>query len=121
MSGVIGGKDGVGITQKATLHVTRGLPGEAPRVDTFEVPYEPGQSVLDALRWVRAHRDASLAVRYSCTNANTCKECMLRVDGKTVYACTARLEPREMKVEPLGNKTLVRDLVTEIAPPDERL
>jgi succinate dehydrogenase/fumarate reductase-like Fe-S protein len=26
-----------------------------------------------------------------------------------------------MTVEPLGNKKLVRDLVTEIAPPQERL
>jgi hypothetical protein len=26
-----------------------------------------------------------------------------------------------MRVEPLPNKALVRDLVTEIAPPDERL
>lgn len=106
---------------KATLNVARGLPGEPARMESFEVPYEPGASVLDALRWIRAKRDPSLAIRYSCTSANTCKECMVRVDGKTVYACTARLEPREMKVEPLGNKALIRDLVTEIAPPDERL
>jgi succinate dehydrogenase/fumarate reductase-like Fe-S protein len=46
---------------------------------------------------------------------------MVRLDGKTVYACTARLEARAMRVEPLPNKVLVRDLVTEIAPPDERL
>ena len=45
----------------------------------------------------------------------------MRVDGKTVYACTARLAAREMKLAPLSNKKLVRDLVTEIAPPDERL
>ena len=46
---------------------------------------------------------------------------MLLLDGKVVYACTARLEARPMRVEPLGNKPLVRDLVTAIAPPDERL
>jgi succinate dehydrogenase/fumarate reductase-like Fe-S protein len=85
------------------------------------VPFEPGQSVLDGLRYVRAHVDPSLAIRFSCINANACKECMLLLDGKVVYACTARLEPREMRLEPLPNKPLVRDLVTEIAPPDERL
>lgn len=104
-----------------TLKVKRGAPGEPARHEIHEVPFESGQSVLDALRWIRAHRDPSLAIRYSCTSANTCKECMLRVDGKTVYACTARLEAREMLVEPLPNKALIRDLVTEIAPPDERL
>jgi len=41
----------------------------------------------------------------------------MEVDGETVYACTARLEPREMTLAPLSNKKLVRDLVTEIAPP----
>ncbi|HEY6822346.1 MAG TPA: 2Fe-2S iron-sulfur cluster-binding protein [Burkholderiales bacterium] len=89
--------------------------------ESFEVPFEPGQTVLDGLRWIRAHADPSLAVRYSCINANACKECMMRVDGGTVYACTARLAEQEMTVEPLPNKALVKDLVTEIAPPDERL
>jgi succinate dehydrogenase/fumarate reductase-like Fe-S protein len=105
----------------ARLRVWRGSPGEAGRYEEFEVPFEPGQSVLDGLRWVRVHRDPTLAIRFSCINANSCKECMMRVDGKTVYACTARLAPREILVEPLPNKKLVRDLVTEIAPPEERL
>jgi succinate dehydrogenase/fumarate reductase-like Fe-S protein len=46
---------------------------------------------------------------------------MIRVDGETVYACTTRLAQREMTLEPLRNKKLVKDLVTQIAPPDERL
>jgi succinate dehydrogenase/fumarate reductase-like Fe-S protein len=46
---------------------------------------------------------------------------MVEVDGKTVYACTARLEARQMRIAPLHNKALIRDLVAEIAPPDERL
>ena len=107
--------------KKAVLLVRRGALGEPRREERHEVPFEAGQSVLDGLRWLRAHRDPTLAFRYSCTNANTCKECMVRLDGKTVYACTARLQEREMRVEPLPNKPLVRDLVTEIATPDERL
>ena len=105
----------------AILQIKRGGGGQPQFEERHEVPFEPGQSVLDALRWIRANRDPSLAIRYSCTTANTCKECMVRVDGKAVYACTARLEEREMHVEPLPNKVLIRDLVTEIAPPDERL
>ena len=105
----------------ATLKVWRGEQPLAGHWQSFDVPFEPGQSVLDGLRWVRANRDPSLAIRFSCINANACKECMLELDGKTVYACTARLEPREMTLAPLSNKPLVRDLVTEIAPPAERL
>ena len=104
----------------AQLKVWRGLDPASGHFETYEVPFEPGQSVLDGLRWLRIHKDPSLAMRYSCINANACKECMMQLDGETVYACTARLEPREMTLTPLPNKKLVRDLVTEIAPPSER-
>ena len=104
----------------ARLKVWRGLDAQAGHFETFEVPFEPGQSVLDGLRWIRANRDPTLAIRFSCVNANACKECMMEIDGATVYACTERLEEREMTVMPLSNKALVRDLVTEIAPPTER-
>jgi len=45
---------------------------------------------------------------------------MMTLDGKVIYACTARIEPRDMVLAPLPNKPLVRDLVTVIAPSDER-
>jgi succinate dehydrogenase/fumarate reductase-like Fe-S protein len=108
-------------TLVAELVITRGGDGTPSRVERFSVPFEPGQSVLDGLRQIRAAQDPSLAIRFSCINANACKECMMLLDGKVIYACTARLEPRAMALAPLPNKTLVRDLVTEIAPPDERL
>jgi succinate dehydrogenase/fumarate reductase-like Fe-S protein len=106
--------------QKASLKIRRGAAGDTPRFDAYDVPFEHGASVLDGLRWLRINKDPSIAVRYSCINANACKECMIQVDGETVYACTARLEPREMTLTPLPNKKLIRDLVTEIAPPSER-
>ena len=109
------------MTKMATLLIKRGSPGEAPCWARFDVAFEAGQSVLDGLRRIRATIEPSLAFRYSCINANACKECMLLLDGVTVYACTARLEEREMRLEPLANKVLVHDLVTEIAPPDERM
>lgn len=108
------------MSSTARLTIWRGLhPGQG-QWQSYDVPFEAGQSVLDGLRWIRSHADPSLAIRYSCINANACKECMMEIDGETVYACTARLEPREMSVAPLSNKKLVRDLVTEIAPPAER-
>ena len=110
------------MTERSThLKIQRGGPGETPAYDDFEVPYRDGMSVLDALIWIRTNKDSSLAIRYSCTNANTCKECMVRVDDKTVYACTERLDMKPVSVGPLKNKRLLRDLVTDIVPPRERL
>jgi succinate dehydrogenase/fumarate reductase-like Fe-S protein len=108
------------VTDVARLKIWRGAHRETGRFEIYEVPFEPGQSVLDALRWLRVHRDPTLAIRFSCINANACKECVIELDGRAVYACTARLEPREMILTPLQNKPLIRDLVTEIAPPSER-
>src|SRR5258707_5860170 len=105
----------------ARLRVWRGLSTPAGQFESHEVPFEPGQSVLDGLRWIRANHDPTLAIRFSCINANACKECMMEIDCATAYACTTRLGPREMIVKPLSNKALVRDLVAEIAPPAERL
>jgi succinate dehydrogenase/fumarate reductase-like Fe-S protein len=108
------------MSELARLRIWRGAAREQGEWDSYEVPFEQGQSVLDGVRWIRSHHDPSLAIRFACINANACKECMIEVDGKTVYACTTRLEPREMVLAPLSNKPLVRDLVTEIAPPPER-
>jgi succinate dehydrogenase/fumarate reductase-like Fe-S protein len=105
----------------ARLRIWRGFKAAEGHIETYEVPFEAGQSVLDGLRWIRANHAPTLAIRFSCINANACKECMMQIDGVTAYACTTRLEPRDMMVKPLPNKTLVRDLVTEIAPPGERL
>lgn len=112
---------GAATQARARLHIPRAGDGSAARIDVFEVPFETGQSVLDGLRWIRANRDPALAFRFSCINANACKECMMEIDGKAGYACTARLVAGDMHLAPLSGKTLVRDLVSEIAPPDERL
>jgi succinate dehydrogenase/fumarate reductase-like Fe-S protein len=106
---------------KATLAIRRGAPGAPAHIESFEVTFEHGQSVLDGLRALRREADPSLAFRFSCINANACKECMMLIDGKVDYACTVRLKEGVTDLAPLPKKALIRDLVTEIAPPDERL
>ena len=106
---------------KATLHIKRGAPGIEPYADSFEISFESGQSILDGLRAVRQDIDPSLAFRFACINANACKECMMLIDGKADYACTVRLKEGVTALAPLPKKAVLRDLVTEIAPPNERL
>ena len=96
------------------LAVTRGEPGRASWVEEYEVPFEPGLTLLDALIWVRRHRDPSLAVRYSC-KANACKECSAMIDGAPDYLCTRRAgEDATTAIAPLAKPRLIRDLVTEL-------
>ena len=107
----------------ARLRVRRGAADASTRrYQEFAVPFEAGATVLDALIWIRAQRDASLAIRYSCINANVCKECLIAIDGEVGYACTTRLrDDAVMTLEPLPGKPVLRDLVTETRPPRERL
>ena len=110
-----------GIYHTVTLRVRRGGASDAARYQEYQVPYEEGMSVLDALRWIRAHLDSSLAIRYSCINANACKTCMALVNGEVEYTCIARLTPEVMTVEPLPKRPLIRDLITDIVSEDEKL
>ena len=107
----------------ARLRVRRGTADDpAPRYDEFVVPFEDGATVLDALLWIRARCDPSLAIRYSCINANVCKECTIAIDGRVDYACTTRLRADAVvTLDPLPGKTQLRDLVTDTVPPREKL
>ena len=108
--------------RSARLRIRRGAVDEPARHDDFAVSFEDGASVLDALIKIRSEQDPSLAFRYSCINANVCKECTIVVDGVVAYACTTRLHDHStMTLEPLPGKPVLRDLVTETRPPRERL
>jgi len=106
----------------ARLRIRRGSAERPADHQEFAVSFEDGATVLDALLWIRSHADPSLAIRYSCINANVCKECTIAIDGIVDYACTTRLVAgRVMTLEPLPGKVQLRDLVSETRPPRERL
>ncbi|GAA3413231.1 2Fe-2S iron-sulfur cluster-binding protein [Paenibacillus hodogayensis] len=98
-----------------SLQVVRGDQQSGPVLERYEVPYREGMSVLDAIFWIREHRDPALSVRYSCRSANACKECSAIVNGKAGYMCSIRAVPgTEMKIEPLKARAWIKDLVTSL-------
>ncbi len=103
------------------LNIFRGTDSIKPKFEIFTVPFQQGASILDALIWINDNVDESLSFRYSCINANACKECMMIIDGQVEYACLKKLKQTGSKLEPLPNKTLIKDLVTDIVPPKEKL
>ena len=105
----------------AKLNIFRGTNSIQPEFEIFKVPFQQGASILDALIWINDNVDESLSFRYSCINANACKECMMIIDGQVEYACLKKLQTSGSKLEPLPNKTLIKDLVTDIVPPKEKL
>jgi len=59
--------------------------------------------------------DPSLAFRFSCINANACKECMMLIDGTSV-SLRSPTEEGATTLAPLPKKALIRDLVTRSRP-----
>ena len=108
-------------SEVSIIEIARGVGDGETRFERFEVPYTPGASVLDGLMWIREHTDPGLAFRYSCINANVCRECVMTIDGRVGYACVERLHPGSITIAPLANKPLIRDLVCDTISPKERL
>jgi len=85
-----------------------------PTFQTYTVPYRDDWLVLDALNHVKDHLDRTLSFRWSCHMA-VCGSCGMMIDGEPKLACHAFLRdyyPHKIRVEPLTNFPIERDLVT---------
>lgn len=107
-------------TKTAQLRIWRGTDRNAGRYQDFSVAFEDGDSVLDGLVRIRMKDDPDLAMRFSCFNANVCKECTMLIDGNIEYACIAKLHTGMIQLDPLPNLPIVRDLVTDTLSRKER-
>jgi fumarate reductase iron-sulfur subunit len=100
------------------LQVYRFAPGEAERIQTYEVPVGSDTTVLDALVAIQRGQDPTLAFRYAC-RVGMCGSCAMVVNGRERWACRTRLAalgPGPVRVRPLYHFPLLRDLVVDMAP-----
>ncbi|HEY8498093.1 MAG TPA: succinate dehydrogenase iron-sulfur subunit [Limnochordales bacterium] len=116
------GAGGAGLS-KVVLRVARFDPERDVRLrwQTFEVPYTPGMTVLDALIAVKEHHDGSLAFRSSC-RMGVCGSCGMYVNGKPRLACQTQVSELggTVEVAPLPNHDVIKDLVPDLSPTFER-
>jgi len=89
---------------------------DAPHHDEFDVPVTDASTVLEGLRWIKAHADPSLAIRHSCFHAS-CGTCGVRVNGREALACVttlAGLEDGPVQIDPMANFPVLTDLVVDM-------
>jgi succinate dehydrogenase/fumarate reductase-like Fe-S protein len=108
------------LVKTARLRIWRGSSRESGHYQEFDVAFEEGDSVLDGLVRIRMRQDPDLAIRFSCFNANVCKECTMLIDGKVEYACIAKLRAGVIQLDPVPNLPILRDLVTDSLSHKER-
>jgi fumarate reductase iron-sulfur subunit len=97
------------------LLVTRYRPEKEtkPTAQEYTVPLNKDWVVLDALNYIKDHIDGTLSFRWSC-RMGICGSCGMMVNGEPKLTCAAFLTdyaPGPIRVEPLANFPVIRDLV----------
>jgi fumarate reductase iron-sulfur subunit len=91
--------------------------------DQYEVPCPKEWVVLDGLNYVKDQLDGTLSYRWSC-RMGICGSCGMTVNGEPKLTCATFLTdyaPGPVRVEPLRNFPIVRDLIVEIGDFMEKL
>ncbi len=88
--------------------------------EEFSLDVQPGQTVLDCLNAIKWEQDGTLSFRMSCRHA-ICGSCAMKVNGRSMLACQTQVtEAQELAAEggpiqvgPMGNQTVIKDLVVD--------
>ena len=103
---------------RITLQVARYRPEQESETtfDEYEIPCPKDWVVLDGLNHVKDQLDGTLAYRWSC-RMGVCGSCGMMVNGEPKLTCATFLTdyaPGPIRIEPLSNFPIIRDLVVDI-------
>ena len=107
------------MTDTIVLEVTRYRPEQEtePTIQEYEVPITPDWVILDALNYIKDDVDGSLSYRWSC-RMGICGSCGMMVNGEPKLTCATFLAdyaPGPVRIEPLKNFPIIRDLTIEMS------
>lgn len=83
----------------------------------YRVPAITGMVVLDAMHYIQAYMDGTLAVRWNCKAAK-CGSCSAEINGFPRLMCKTRLddfEGMDIHVHPMRTFPVIKDLVTDVS------
>jgi succinate dehydrogenase / fumarate reductase iron-sulfur subunit len=107
---------------RVTFHIQKYNPERDPK--PYEEPYRidvgHGTTVLEALMRLKNETDGTLTFRYACRSA-ICGSCAMEINGSEKLACKTQIRPElerhgEIRIGPLKNLPLIKDLVVEMSP-----
>jgi succinate dehydrogenase iron-sulfur subunit len=106
------------MADRITLEVSRYRPGQEsePVLQSYDVPLRPHWAILDGLSYIKDQLDGTLSFRWSC-RMGICGSCGMTVDGEPQLSCATFLTdyaPGPVRIEPLRNFPVIRDLVVDI-------
>jgi succinate dehydrogenase / fumarate reductase, iron-sulfur subunit len=102
-----------------TLRIRRFNPetDSGSRIETYQVPADPMERVLDLLHWVKWNVDGSLTFRRSCAHGICGSDAML-INGTNRLACKVLVREvgDQITVEPLRGLPVAKDLLVDMEP-----
>jgi fumarate reductase iron-sulfur subunit len=91
--------------------------GDAGRFQTYSVPRQDAQTVLDVVSWIQRKLDPTLAYRFAC-RVGMCGSCAMTVNGRARWTCRTHVAKvthgNRLEIAPLANLPVVRDLVVDM-------
>ncbi len=108
-----------------TMRLARYRPEEEaePTFEEYEVPCRKDWVVLDGLNYIKDQLDGTLSFRWSC-RIGICGSCGMTVNGEPKLTCATFLTeyaPGPVRLEPMQNFPVIRDLVVEMTDFMEKL
>ena len=106
------------MADRIRLQVARYRPEQESEAtfDEYEVPCPKEWVILDGLNHIKDRLDGTLAYRWSC-RMGICGSCGMTVNGEPKLTCATFLSeyaPGPVRVEPLRNFPVIRDLIVDI-------
>jgi len=87
--------------------------------DTYEVPAQDNQTILDVVSWIQQNSAPDLTYRYAC-RVGMCGSCAMMVNGTPRWTCRTHvkkvLDGNKLRVAPLRNLPVIKDLATDMDP-----
>ncbi|HEX8001639.1 MAG TPA: succinate dehydrogenase iron-sulfur subunit [Mycobacteriales bacterium] len=104
---------------EVTLKLRRFNPEQdtEPHWETYTVPAEPNDRLLDLLHYVKWNLDGTLTFRRSCAHG-ICGSDAMRINGVNRLACKVLMKdlPDTVTVEPLKGLPVEKDLLVDMEP-----
>jgi fumarate reductase iron-sulfur subunit len=101
----------------ANLRVVVWRGDENGRFESFAVPRQESQTVLDVVTYIQRHLDSTLAYRFAC-RVGMCGSCAMTVNGAPRWTCRTHVDKvagdGTLELAPLANLPVVRDLVADM-------
>ncbi|MBV1693588.1 MAG: succinate dehydrogenase/fumarate reductase iron-sulfur subunit [Hyphomicrobiales bacterium] len=102
--------------QSIKVDVWRGA--DQGRYETFEVPRNESQTVLDVVTYIQREIDETLAYRFAC-RVGVCGSCAMTVNGRPRWTCRTHVskvvESGRLELGPLANLPVIKDLATDMS------